>query len=151
MKHVHKAVPFGNNMNMSIRLEVHKTALSGTFAYLHMSKKVYDMLLGYCKVVIKDQRDGDQYVFGEGDPYARNNAVNRWLQKAWANKAAPMAAYMKNRESTADRLYAVHEQLKQSEKMYLFVDQVQSKKNRSPAFPSAAAAPLVPEYYSNIF
>ncbi|KAH3864375.1 hypothetical protein DPMN_027392 [Dreissena polymorpha] len=84
MKHVHKAVPFGNNMNMSIRLEVHKTALSGKFAYLHMSKKVYDMLLGYCKVVIKDQGDGDQYVFGEGDPYARNNAVNRWLQKAWA-------------------------------------------------------------------
>ena len=85
MKHVHKAVPFGNSMdNMSIRLETHKTALSGKFAYLHMTKKVYQWILGYCKVVIKDQQDGEQYVFGDGDADARNNAVNRWLQKAWA-------------------------------------------------------------------
>ncbi|KAH3855460.1 hypothetical protein DPMN_098027 [Dreissena polymorpha] len=83
LKHVHSATAFGDNQ-MWIRLEAHKTAHAGRFTYLQMPRSIYDMLLGYCKLVLKDETDGEQYVFGNGEQDARNCSINRWLQKAWA-------------------------------------------------------------------
>ncbi|KAH3836403.1 uncharacterized protein LOC127880039 [Dreissena polymorpha] len=88
MKHVHRSVEFDNNQ-MSIKLEDHKTAPSGKYAYFHMPRDVYNMLLGYCKLVRQGKEDedsaGDQPVFGTGYEDACHSAINKWLKGAWKN------------------------------------------------------------------
>ncbi|KAH3696292.1 hypothetical protein DPMN_083757 [Dreissena polymorpha] len=72
---------------MSIKLEEHKTASSGKYAYFHMPRELYNMLLGYCKLVRQGKADddaaGEEYVFGKGNEDAGHSAINRWIKAAW--------------------------------------------------------------------
>ncbi|KAH3851496.1 uncharacterized protein LOC127874772 isoform X2 [Dreissena polymorpha] len=74
---------------MSIKLEDHKTAPSGKYAYFHMPRDVYNMLLGYCKLVRQGNADEDtagyRPVFGTVDEDACHSAINKWLKAAWKN------------------------------------------------------------------
>ncbi|KAH3716481.1 hypothetical protein DPMN_059204 [Dreissena polymorpha] len=62
MRHVDKAVQFDEDQ-MSIKLDQHKTATSGKYAYLHMSGDTYNLQVTYASVVRGNGDDtGDQPV-----------------------------------------------------------------------------------------
>ncbi|KAH3737915.1 hypothetical protein DPMN_044513 [Dreissena polymorpha] len=88
MKHVHQAILFDTHQT-SITLEDHRTSRAGYYAYFYKTRDIYDILLGYCKLILQGKANADedaagyQPVFGTGDEDARHSSINKWLYAAW--------------------------------------------------------------------